>query len=113
MALNMGIWNSFKIKLLQHGYTFDEHETLVGNGIQINEIHNPQGELIEGDFILSDYSYGSQHGMLEAGFGFGISQHTYDDVLGYLTDDEALDLVMGTYWKKQGIALIEEEDEEE
>lgn len=101
--MNLGIWNSFKIKLLQHGYTFDEHETPWSDGFQIDNIHNPANDFIPGDFIIGPLSYGGPQGLLEAGFGFGISQHFDDDVLGYLTDDEALDLVMGTFWKKQGI----------
>ena len=46
---------------------------------------------------------GHEHGLLEAGFGFGIREHRHDDVLGYLTADDAFDLVEGTFWDKQGI----------
>ena len=54
-------------------------------------------------FILNIASMGHEHGLLEAGFGFGIREHRGDDVLGYLTADDAFDLVEGTFWDKQGI----------
>lgn len=56
------------------------------------------GNPVEGDFICGDFAYG----LIEAGFGFGISEHTDDDVLGGLSVDDCLKLVKGTYWAKEG-----------
>ena len=56
------------------------------------------GNPVEGDFICGDNAYG----LIEAGFGFGISEHTNDDVLGYLSVDDCLKLVKGTYWAEKG-----------
>lgn len=56
------------------------------------------GNPVEGDFVCGKYAYGP----IEAGFGFGISEHTDDDVLGGLSVDDCLKLVKGTYWEKRG-----------
>ena len=60
------------------------------------ESEDEPGNPVEGDFICGVY------GLIEAGFGFGISEHTNDIVLGYLSVDDCLKLVKGTYWAEKG-----------
>lgn len=62
------------------------------------ESEDEPGNPVEGDFICGK----DAHGLIEAGFGFGISEHTNDDVLGYLSVDDCLKLVKGTYWAERG-----------
>ncbi len=59
------------------------------------ESEDEPGNPVEGDFICGKYAYGS----IEAGFGFGISEHTDDNVLGGLSVGDCLKLVKGTYWQ--------------
>lgn len=98
---------TFLLSYFGFSYTIDEHP-LFNDGFILKNIEdcrnssnsNDSGIPIEGDFICGHGTYGNSMGKLEAGFGFGISEHTNDDVLGYLDAVDCLKLVMGEYWKK-------------
>lgn len=102
-SLNTNQMDELKLKLRAAGYDFACYETDIIPGLKLECICDKDGREIEGDFVLNVGSYGHDKGLLEAGFGFGIREHRGDDVLGYLTADDAFDLVEGTFWKKQGI----------
>lgn len=88
-------------------YTIDKHP-LFDDGFILENIEdcrnnsNPDdpGIPVEGDFICGAGTLGNSMGKLEAGFGFGISEHTDDNVLGYLDAVDCLKLVMDEYWAK-------------
>lgn len=103
-SLNTAQMDKLKLKLRAAGYDFACYETDWTPGLNLECICDKNGREIKGDFVLNAGSYGHDKGLLEAGFGFGIREHRGDDVLGYLTADDAFDLVEGTFWKKQGIA---------
>ena len=96
-SLNTAQIDELKLKLRAAGYDFACYETDYIPGLKLECICDKNGREIDGDFM------GHGHGLLEAGFGFGIREHRHDDVLGYLTADDAFDLVEGTFWDKQGI----------
>lgn len=102
-SLNTNQMDELKLKLRAGGYDFACYETDYIPGLKLECICDKNGREIPGDFILNIASMGREHGLLEAGFGFGINEYTNDDVLGYLTADDAFDLVEGTFWEKQGI----------
>lgn len=98
---------TFLLSYYGFSYTIDEHSFLPDGFILKNiadcrNNSNPDdpGIPIEGDFICGEGTYGNSEGKLEAGFGFGISEHTDDDVLGCLDAVDCLKLVMGEYWAK-------------
>lgn len=100
---------TFLLSYFDFSYTIDKHPSLPDGFILKNiadcrNNSNPDdpGIPIEGDFICGEGAYGNFDGKLEAGFGFGISEHTDDDVLGYLDAVDCLKLVMGEYWAKDG-----------
>ena len=95
-SLNTAQIDELKLKLRAAGYDYIP-------GLKLECICDKNGREIDGDFILNIDSMGHEHGLLEAGFGFGIREHRHDDVLGYLTADDAFDLIEGTFWDKQGI----------
>lgn len=96
---------TFLLSYFGFNYTIDKHSFLP-DGFILKNIEdcrnnsNPDdpGIPIEGDFVCGAGAYGNSEGKLEAGFGFGISEHTDDDVLGYLDAVDCLKLVMGEYW---------------
>lgn len=98
---------TFLLSYFGFSYTIDEHSFLPDGFILKNiedcrdnsNSDNP-GIPVEGDFVCGKGAYGNSEGKLEAGFGFGISEHTDDDVLGYLDAVDCLKLVMGEYWAK-------------
>lgn len=98
---------TFLLSYFGFSYTIDEHP-LFDDGFILKNIEDCRsnsnsdgsGIPIEGDFICGHGTYGNSMGKLEAGFGFGISEHTDDDVLGYLDAVDCLKLVMGEYWKE-------------
>lgn len=98
---------TFLLSYFGFSYTIDKHSFLP-DGFILKNIEdcrnnsNPDdpGIPVEGDFICGEGAYGNSEGKLEAGFGFGISEHTDDDVLGYLDAVDCLKLVMGEYWAK-------------
>ena len=98
---------TFLLSYFNFSYTIDKH-TALSNGFILknitdcrnNSYPDDPGIPIEGDFICGNGAYGDSMGKLEAGFGFGISEHTNDDVLGYLDAVDCLKLVMGEYWAK-------------
>ena len=98
---------TFLLSYFGFSYTIDEHP-LFDDGFILKNIEDCRdssnsdgsGIPIEGDFICGHGAYGNSEGKLEAGFGFGISEHTDDDVLGYLDAVDCLKLVMGEYWAK-------------
>lgn len=102
-SLNTAQMDELKLKLRAAGYDFACYETDYIPGLKLECICDKNGREIDGDFILNIDSMGHGHGLLEAGFGFGIREHRHDDVLGYLTADDAFDLIEGTFWDKQGI----------
>lgn len=102
--LNTTQMDELKLKLRAAGYDFACYETdFYIAGLKLECICDKNGREIEGDFVLNVGSLGHDKGLLEAGFGFGIREHRGDDVLGYLTADDAFDLIEGTFWDKQGI----------
>lgn len=103
VSLNTNQMNELKLKLRAAGYDFACYETDLIPGLKLECICDKNGREIPGDFILNVASMGHENGLLEAGFGFGINEYRGDDVLGYLTADDAFDLVKGTFWEKQGI----------
>lgn len=98
---------TFLLSYFGFSYTIDKHSFLP-DGFILKNIEdcrnnsNPDdpGIPIEGDFVCGVGAYGNSEGKLEAGFGFGISEYTDDDVLGYLDAVDCLKLVMGEYWAK-------------
>ena len=68
------------MKLRAAGYDFACYETDYIPGLKLECICDKNGREIEGDFILNIDSMGREHGLLEAGFGFGIREHRRDDV---------------------------------
>lgn len=98
---------TFLLSYFGFSYTIDEHSFLPDGFILKNiadcrNNSNPDdpGIPVEGDFICGVGACGNSEGKLEAGFGFGISEHTDDDVLGCLDAVDCLKLVMGEYWAK-------------
>ena len=98
---------TFLLSYYGFSYTIDKHSFLP-DGFILKNIEdcrsnsNPDdpGITVEGDFVCGKGAYGNFDGKLEAGFGFGISEHTDDDVLGCLDAVDCLKLVMGEYWVK-------------
>lgn len=98
---------TFLLSYFGFSYTIDKH-SFFPDGFILKNIEdcrdnsNPDdpGIPVEGDFVCGEGAYGNSEGKLEAGFGFGISEHTDDDVLGYLDAVNCLKLVMGEYWAK-------------
>lgn len=98
---------TFLLSYFGFSYTIDKHP-IFRDGFILNNIEdcrnnsNPDdpGIPVDGDFICGHGAYGNTDGKLEAGFGFGISEHTGDEVLGYLDAVDCLKLVIGEYWKE-------------
>ena len=94
---------TFLLSYFGFSYTIDKHP-IFQDGFILNNIEDCRnnsdpdapGIPVDGDFICGWGAYGE----LEAGFGFGISEHTDDEVLGNLNAIDCLKLVIGEYWEE-------------
>ena len=98
---------TFLLSYFGFSYTIDKHSFFPDGFIlkniedcRNNSTPDGPGIPVEGDFVCGEGAYGNSEGKLEAVFGFGISEHTDDDVLGYLDAVDCLKLVIGEYWAK-------------